>query len=198
MPEFIWDVQRIQAIPGVEGHSLVQCVTVDTSRLVSQLDRKLQDEESGINFVVEQLELLINSVYRQIRKGLKVPPDHTLVINLNFTVLKLSVAYWDILLERTLDLMDEEFRVGARYFITGATSVDRTRYVEANQNFQTFKSNQRRVRDSVDMDEFIDFEILIKQIIFDLFKKNNIPEQDFETILSRFHDLESLLFAFNE
>lgn len=50
----------------------------------------------------------------------------------------------------------------------------------------------------MDMDEFIDFEILIKQIIFDLFKKNGIPDQDFEAILSRFHNLESLVVAFNE
>ena len=78
------------------------------------------------------------------------------------------------------------------------TPVDRSRYVENNQYFLAFKANQRLTRNSVDMDEFIDFEILIKQIIFDLFKKNGIPDQDFEAILSRFHNLESLVVAFNE
>lgn len=125
-------------------------------------------------------------------------PEPSLVINLNFTILKFSVAYWDILLQRSLDLMAEESRADVRYFITEATPVERIRYVETNQNFKAFKTQQGLVRDSVEMDEFIDFETLIKQTIFDLFRRNGVPEQDFEALLSRFHDLESLMIAFNE
>ncbi|CAI4497547.1 Spo16p [Saccharomyces cerevisiae S288C] len=198
MSEFFWDVQKIQEISNVEEHSVVKCVTVNTSRLISQLNEELQDEESGVNFIVTQLQLLINNVYEKIQKSPGVPAHRSLMINLNFTRLKFSIAYWDILLERSLDLINGPSKTGARYFITEVTPVDRSRYVENNQYFLAFKANQRLTRNSVDMDEFIDFEILIKQIIFDLFKKNGIPDQDFEAILSRFHNLESLVVAFNE
>ncbi|CAE6491912.1 AEH_G0025160.mRNA.1.CDS.1 [Saccharomyces cerevisiae] len=198
MSEFFWDVQKIQEISNVEEHSVVKCVTVNTSRLISQLNEELQDEESGVNFIVTQLQLLINNVYEKIQKGPGVPAHRSLMVNLNFTRLKFSIAYWDILLERSLDLINGPSKTGARYFITEVTPVDRSRYVENNQYFLAFKANQRLTRNSVDMDEFIDFEILIKQIIFDLFKKNGIPDQDFEAILSRFHNLESLVVAFNE
>lgn len=198
MSGFFWDVQEIQEIPDVEEHSVVKCVTVDTSKLVLQLNEELQDEESGVDFIVTQLQLLINNVYKKVQKDFRVPADRSLVINLIFTHLKFSVAYWDILLERSLDLMNGSSKAGARYFITEATPVERSRYVETNQHFQAFKANQRLIQDSVDMDEFIDFETLIKQMIFDLFKQNAIPDQDFEVILSRFHNLESLMVAFNE
>ncbi|CAI4064013.1 Spo16p SKDI_08G2000 [Saccharomyces kudriavzevii IFO 1802] len=199
MAKFLWDIRGLREVLGVDEHSLVQCVTVDTSRLVSQLDKELQNEESGVDLAVKQLQLLIENVYNKIRRDSGVPSDRSLVINLNFTNLKFSVAYWDILLERSLDLMANEApKTNARYFITEATPMERDRYAETNLNFQTFKVNQRRVRNTVDMDEFIDFETLIKQIIFDLLKRNDIPEQDFEAILSRFHNLESLMLAFSE
>lgn len=196
--EFLWNVQRIQELRNVNEHFLVHCITVDTSRLVSQLDKQLKAGDSGVDFIVKQLQLLINEVYRQLRRSPGVVPEPSLVINLNFTILKFSVAYWDILLQRSLDLMAEESRADVRYFITEATPVERIRYVETNQNFKAFKTQQGLVRDSVEMDEFIDFETLIKQTIFDLFRRNGVPEQDFEALLSRFHDLESLMIAFNE
>lgn len=99
MSELFWDVQNIQEISNVEEHSVVKCVTVNTSRLISQLNEELQDEESGVNFIVTQLQLLINNVYEKIQKGPGVPAHRSLMINLNFTRLKFSIAYWDILLE---------------------------------------------------------------------------------------------------
>ncbi|CAI4039528.1 hypothetical protein SMKI_08G1960 [Saccharomyces mikatae IFO 1815] len=198
MLDFHWDVQKIREIPDVEEHTLIQCITVDTSRLVARLERELQDEESSVDFIVEQMQLLIDNVFEKVRKSSGVSTDRSLVINLNFTHLKFSVAYWDILLERALDQMNGSSKTEARYFITEATSVERGQYIETNQYFQSFKANQRLERDSVDMDEFIDYETLIKHIIFGLFKQNSIPDQDFEAILSRFHNLESLMVAFNE
>ncbi|KOG99213.1 Spo16p [Saccharomyces eubayanus] len=196
--EFLWKVLRIQELRNVNEHFLVNCITVDTSRLVSQVDKLLKAGDNGVDFIVQQLQLLIKDVYRQLRRSQGMVPEPSLAVNLNFTILKFSVAYWDILLQRSLDLMPEVPRRDVRYFITEVTSVERIRYVETNQNFKTFKNHQGLVRDSVEMDEFIDYETLIKQIIFDLFRRNGVQEQDFEALLLRFHDLESLMIAFNE
>ena len=73
MSELFWDVQNIQEISNVEEHSVVKCVTVNTSRLISQLNEELQDEESGVNFIVTQLQLLINNVYEKIPEFVHEP-----------------------------------------------------------------------------------------------------------------------------
>ena len=164
MLDFHWDVQKIREIPDVEEHTLIQCITVDTSRLVARLERELQDEESSVDFIVEQMQLLIDNVFEKVRKSSGVSTDRSLVINLNFTHLKFSVAYWDILLERALDQMNGSSKTEARYFITEATSVERGQYIETNQYFQSFKANQRLERDSVDTVSYTHLDVYKRQV----------------------------------